>query len=253
MFVYHYCGPYLFFPKSAFLILISPKYSRFKCVEFNRINCVGWVDTMANRRKSTKQGKNGDSRLQIDFLGKIHLSKKIEKLWSHKWRFLVSVAGISIAILILFFHNKIVTSPIAWAMKRFMEVPKQIEEKAISQQQARVESQGAEGLYDGNFWISFVRVWMKIGNNVNINTHRPARNNKRACLYEDIQRILSTIGFYDGEIDGKKESTYPAVKLFQEKSNIDDDGVVGPKTWNAILDKLEGVMEKPGSLSIFRL
>ena len=50
-----------------------------------------------------------------------------------------------------------------------------------------------------------------------------------------LQTELQKYGYYTGDIDGNfGNETLDAVMFFQEKCNLDVDGVVGSQTWNAI-------------------
>lgn len=50
-----------------------------------------------------------------------------------------------------------------------------------------------------------------------------------------VQRRLIQLGFDPGEIDGDfGDATEAAVKAFQEKYDLDADGIVGPLTWAAL-------------------
>lgn len=50
-----------------------------------------------------------------------------------------------------------------------------------------------------------------------------------------LQRRLRAIGVYDGEIDGGfGEVTELAVRAAQRRAGLEDDGIVGPATWDAI-------------------
>ncbi|MBU4252401.1 MAG: peptidoglycan-binding protein [Candidatus Omnitrophica bacterium] len=52
---------------------------------------------------------------------------------------------------------------------------------------------------------------------------------------KQIQVSLKKAGFYKGEIDGKMGSrTKFAIKRFQKAKKLNPDGVVGPKTWEAL-------------------
>ncbi len=54
---------------------------------------------------------------------------------------------------------------------------------------------------------------------------------------KDLQKALSAAGFDPGHIDGNMgKKTKSAIKAFQKKNNLKNDGVVGEKTW-ALLKK----------------
>ena len=54
-----------------------------------------------------------------------------------------------------------------------------------------------------------------------------------------LQRELSTLGYYQGEIDGGYgEVTQEAVKLFQSDRGLAVDAIVGPSTWDALTQAL---------------
>lgn len=61
----------------------------------------------------------------------------------------------------------------------------------------------------------------------------------RGAAVEDIQRRLLTLGYDIGptKVDGVfLEETADAVRTFQEDSGLYADGVVGPRTWSALVD-----------------
>jgi peptidoglycan hydrolase-like protein with peptidoglycan-binding domain len=52
-----------------------------------------------------------------------------------------------------------------------------------------------------------------------------------------IQEMLSDLGYYTGDINGKYDTaTEDAVKAFQEEQGLTADGIVGPKTLAALED-----------------
>ena len=52
-----------------------------------------------------------------------------------------------------------------------------------------------------------------------------------------IQSMLSDLGYYDGDINGKYDTaTEDAVKAFQTEQGLTADGIVGPKTLAALED-----------------
>jgi peptidoglycan hydrolase-like protein with peptidoglycan-binding domain len=55
-----------------------------------------------------------------------------------------------------------------------------------------------------------------------------------------IQTALKNSGFYKGEVDGKiGPKTKAAIRAFQKASNLNPDGVVGSKTWDALKKNLK--------------
>lgn len=72
-----------------------------------------------------------------------------------------------------------------------------------------------------------------------INTKMPTVNENRIQIYKHVQNCLSSIGAYNGKIDGKQASTYKAVTEFQKHNNLKQDGLIGKKTWPAITQKFE--------------
>lgn len=70
-----------------------------------------------------------------------------------------------------------------------------------------------------------------------INTKMPTVNENRIQIYKHVQNCLSSIGAYNGKIDGKQASTYKAVTEFQKHNNLKPDGIIGKKTWPAIEQK----------------
>jgi len=60
------------------------------------------------------------------------------------------------------------------------------------------------------------------------------QGNQNACVTL-IQQRLKDLGYDPGPVDGIYGSkTASAVKLFQSRSGLTQDGVVGPQTWNAL-------------------
>jgi peptidoglycan hydrolase-like protein with peptidoglycan-binding domain len=67
--------------------------------------------------------------------------------------------------------------------------------------------------------------------------------------FDGVQSALEKLGFDPGTVDGKNgPNTQKAVRAFQASASIDIDGIVGPKTRQAMLDELAkrvGEVEKP--------
>ncbi len=52
---------------------------------------------------------------------------------------------------------------------------------------------------------------------------------------KEIQACLKKAGFYRGDVDGVKgRATIKAIREFQKSSGLRADGVVGPRTWEAL-------------------
>ena len=67
---------------------------------------------------------------------------------------------------------------------------------------------------------------------------------------KEIQRKLKALGHYKGSIDGDfGKGTEEAVKAFQKSNGLTVDGVVGPKTWNALFEEKP---DQPSNLKINR-
>lgn len=61
------------------------------------------------------------------------------------------------------------------------------------------------------------------------------RAGKSSEKISEIQICLKNAGYYDGAIDGVKGSkTRQAIKEFQRANNLNDDGIVGPRTWTLL-------------------
>lgn len=79
-------------------------------------------------------------------------------------------------------------------------------------------------------------------NNTNTPTQsissRPTlRKGDRSEAVKSLQQILTKTGAYDGQINGVFDAeTLKAVKQFQRSSGLGVDGIVGKKTWTALID-----------------
>lgn len=66
----------------------------------------------------------------------------------------------------------------------------------------------------------------------NIDVLRPGDKGEKV---QRLQRILKLLGYYDGKIDGSYgQKTTGAVKAFQKANGLEEDGVAGPKTLEAL-------------------
>lgn len=72
------------------------------------------------------------------------------------------------------------------------------------------------------------------------------RKGAKGEAVERLQRALAKAGFSPGGIDGDfGVKTEAAVEAFQRAKNLEDDGVVGPRTWRALLGGTGGTTPPP--------
>ena len=77
------------------------------------------------------------------------------------------------------------------------------------------------------------------------------RQGSTGAQVRTIQDKLKRWGYYDGAVDGIFGSgTRQAVVAFQNEMRLSPDGIVGPRTWNALYDTYLGIgdnVSPPGS------
>ena len=63
----------------------------------------------------------------------------------------------------------------------------------------------------------------------------------RGPIVEFLQNILKHLRLYNGKIDGFfGQNTKSAVIKFQQQNNLEPDGIVGSRTWNALMPYIDG-------------
>ena len=59
---------------------------------------------------------------------------------------------------------------------------------------------------------------------------------------QSVQALLQLLGYYSGQIDGRyQESTVIAVSAFQKAAGLNEDGIIGPTTWEKLLPSVAQV------------
>ena len=62
------------------------------------------------------------------------------------------------------------------------------------------------------------------------------RDSEEASEIRYLQELLTWRNFSPGNVDGDfRDNTERAVKAFQSANGLDDDGVVGQQTWEALI------------------
>ena len=75
-----------------------------------------------------------------------------------------------------------------------------------------------------------VKKTLRVSNSINLNNQK-----SQSSEILKVQKILSELGLYSGEIDGINGSrTKNAIKNFQNKAGLTPDGIIGPKTLSAL-------------------
>lgn len=82
-----------------------------------------------------------------------------------------------------------------------------------------------------NIEYSMVTIRNKLDLNVTVNTNSKAMNLE---LSKHIQKVLKSLGIYNGEIDGDQIETREAVIEFQTKFGLSVDGIIGDNTYSAM-------------------
>jgi len=90
---------------------------------------------------------------------------------------------------------------------------------------------------DMNVSLSTIRIEVMLGMTINTNSHD--MNETILGLYMDIQKFFKCIGVYNGKIDGDQAATCQAVKKFQKKYGLKEDGIIGPNTFSAMKQAFE--------------
>ena len=67
---------------------------------------------------------------------------------------------------------------------------------------------------------------------------------------QTLQSLLQLLGYYSGQIDGRyQESTVVAVSAFQNAAGLNEDGIVGPTTWQKLLPSVAQVRANGDSVT----
>ncbi len=71
------------------------------------------------------------------------------------------------------------------------------------------------------------------------------RKGDRGEVVCELQEYLSIAGYYSGKVDGIfGNETEQAVLRFQKEASLEADGIVGPRTWSALMDACSSAVRK---------
>ncbi len=97
----------------------------------------------------------------------------------------------------------------------------------------------ADGVVGPQTWTALDRGGVTPGPGPGPSPRPVLREGDTGAYVSQLQQQLKNLGYYPGTVDGKfGPATTVAVKAFQTDYGLPNDGVVGPKTWEA-LDKAE--------------
>ncbi|MFC1765358.1 peptidoglycan-binding protein [Planctomycetota bacterium] len=91
--------------------------------------------------------------------------------------------------------------------------------------------------------MALLGILAHIQNNGVINTNLAADNPDKVQLYQHIQQVLKTLGMYTGPITGEQVSTAQSLKDFQKAQQLEVDGKMGMKTFEALAQRFQTTLQ----------
>lgn len=89
--------------------------------------------------------------------------------------------------------------------------------------------------YEVSVWNCCSVIARELAQSVSIDTERPCKDEHDRKTYVCIQRLLSVLGHYHGDLDGDQGRTNLGLKALQGAENLTVDGKLGRQTWRAML------------------
>lgn len=205
------------------------------------------MEKHVKKRRAPKKANNGWFFGELRFNCRVVLTRTVELLKSK--RVLMAILSAIIAIMaVVRYFQKMGPQPLSDSGKyvnyeKYDKVRRERDEREAKCQALEDSIDEHTSLRD-----SLHALWNELNNNLLIYPQGSGME-----MNKHIQRVLRACRAYEGPIDGNPINTYLKVENFQNSKELKKiDGIIGPETWDSMINELETVMGKPGSLESYR-